>query len=266
MDCSRAPLGLHLGNPLSGPQPGLTAGPIRYLMPFPHKFQAIRSRQFFLSPSMVQRLGGEQAAEIMRLLVEEGSDPLSIQKKLGIGASEYDTFTLTHLFKRELKAQLKLRAHDQKFRQTGELRPGPLAKQPLPDPSIPGHLRKINLPKGITPAEYALKRINEVTPEAVEKLVFLMHNSRNETTQYNAATKLLGLNGIVEVEKSISVIADAEAIIRELNKRGPYKPKEIESVVDAEVVVELKESSDTPGRAESVGDSTPSAQETPANV
>ena len=44
--------------------------------------------------------------------------------------------------------------------------------------------------------------------------------------------KFLGLNGIVEVEKSISVIADAEAIIRELNKRGPYKKPNPEDIID----------------------------------
>lgn len=212
---------------------------------------ALKPRKFYLPPPTVQRLGGPRAAEVMRLLVDEKLSQAFIMERLEMGAAEYDALTLAHAFKRELKSQLKLREHDEKFRQQNRAAAKSLqvgkgvAKTPpaagVPFPELP----QIQLARGQTPTEWVLKRINEVTPQAVERLVFLMTNARQEQVQYNAATKLLGLNGIVEVEKSISVIADAEAIIRELNKRGPYRkpaasPEDTigiqDDIIDAQIV------------------------------
>jgi hypothetical protein len=109
---------------------------------------------------------------------------------------------------------------------------------------------KTKLPSGVSPQEAALKRLSSVSPEAVEKLVWLMRNSRQESIQYNSAIKLLGLNGIVEVEKSISVVADAEAIIRELNK-----------VPQAKKQIEIDVTPPATGGQSSGGDSPPTPQE-----
>lgn len=198
-------------------------------------FRPQAQRAFYLPEVTIQRLGGPVAGEIMRLLVEDQLSEGEIQQKLGISGADYITLAATHPFRRELKAQLKLREHDEKFRKTGKIRDVPPQPQKSAAQSFPASVLNVKLPVGVTPQEWALKRINQITPVAVEKLVWLMQNARQEQVQYNAATKLLGLNGIVEVEKSISVIADAEAIIRELNRRGPYKAK-TPTAEDAEIV------------------------------
>lgn len=222
-------------------------------------FRPKARRAFFLPEATINRLGGPVAADIMRLLVEEQIPEAEILQRLQIGAAEYQSITLTHLFKRELKAQLKLREHDEKFKKQGKIRDVPPTNLPQAQgDNVPAAVLNVQLPKGVSPQEYALKRINQVTPQAVERLVWLMHNAKQESTMYNAATKILGLNGIVEVEKSISVIADAESIIRELNKRGPYQTKKTIEAEDAEIV-EVTPS----GSAESPGESGPTPQETP---
>ncbi len=209
-------------------------------------FEPIKPRKVFLSDFTVQRLGGAQAAEVMRLQLEEQKTDLEIMEQLSLSAEELSKIVNDHVWMRERKAQKLLLE-----RTARQVKQKNIAAQKKPKPDkLPPALRNIQLPKGISPTEYAIKRISQVTPEAVEKLVWLMHNSRNDSIQYNSATKLLGLNGIVEVEKSISVIADAEAIIRELNRRGPYKPRGDEPI-EAEIVSE--------GRTDGPGDSAASS-------
>lgn len=225
-------------------------------------FAPIRNRKFFLPESTIARLGGPQAAEVMRLLVEERLPESEIVERLGLSATELTNITLAHAFKRELRAQLRLRDHDEKFKKVGSIRDVPPRPATAPRESLPANVLSVALPKGVSPQEYALKRISQVTPEAIERLVHLMHNARMENVQYNAATKILGLAGIVEVEKSISVIADAEAIIRELNKRGPYRKRNAED--DAEIIdAEISESA---GQAERSGESEPLPQESPSGL
>jgi len=198
---------------------------------------ALKPRKFYLSPFTIQKLGGPRAAEVMKELVDNKLPQGEIQTKLSMDEAEYLAITQTTAFKKELNAQLLLRRNDEKFRAANRAAKGTkIPAVPASDlPDAPKTLPAIQLAKGQTPAEYSLKRINEVTPQAVERLVWLMTNGRQEQVQYNAAVKLLGLNGIVEVEKSISVIADAEAIIRELNKRGPYKKPNPEDIIDIPV-------------------------------
>jgi hypothetical protein len=222
---------------------------------------ALKKRKFYLSPFTVQKLGGPKAAQVMQLMIDEHLGQPEIMERLEINSAEYDSITLTHLFKKELGAQLKLREHDEKFRKQNRAlagaKVGATAKVPAPDVS-PKELAQVQLARGQTPTEWVLKRINEVTPQAVERLVWLMLNGRQEQVQYNAAVKLLGLNGITEVEKSIHVVADAEAIIRELNKRGPYKPSSPTELIDTIDIPPLEEATIVEAeRQDSVGDSTP---------
>lgn len=213
-------------------------------------FVSSHARRFYLSEVTIQRLGGPPADKIMELMLE-GLPDLEIIERLGISAGDFNTIVLCHPFKRELTAQRKLREQDRKFREHGRINSIPplqLAKKPTARNTLPTEIAEFQLPKGVSPQEWAIKRINQITPQAVERLIYLMHNARQENVQYNAATKLLGLNGIVEVEKSISIIADAEAIIRELNKRGPYKPKG--EVVEAEVVQETEAGCQVSGDSE----------------
>ena len=231
---------------------------------------ALKKRKFYLSPFTIQKLGGPRAAEVLKLLIDEQLSQPEIMEKLQLNSAEFDSITLTGVFKKELATQLKLREHDEKFRQANKALTGTKvgAKAESSPPTAPPPLPQVQLARGQTPTEWVLKRINEVTPQAVERLVWLMLNGRQEQVQYNAATKLLGLNGIVEVEKSISVIADAEAIIRELNKRGAYKkpspespkkptePIDIPPLEDAEIIPTDTEAV----RPDSVGDSTPTSE------
>jgi len=191
-------------------------------------FKPSHSRQFYLTEGTIQRLGGEQAKLIMERLVTTSQTEVEIQTELGLSPEQYDELTKPRAFHRELSAQRRIWARTEK--QLALKQP----KRKPPPERIPPAVTNVSLPKGVSATDYAIKRIGQVTPEAVEKLIWLMQHSRQENIQYNSAIKLLGLNGIVEVEKSISVIADAEAIIRELNRRGPYKAKEVE--IDAEVI------------------------------
>jgi len=191
----------------------------------------------------------------------EGQSPEQIQAEMGVTKQDYDTFTLTYYFKVKYRDQLKLLGQDYRRQTFGNLKATNKnlalhqAKQAVE--KVPKAITNVKIPKGVSEAEWALKRINEVTPAAVERLVWLMNNSRNDSIMYNSAVKLLGLNGIVEVEKSISVIADAEAIIRELNKRGPYT-KKIEAT-DAEILEETSPAGDS-GESEplAIGEPLPS--------
>jgi predicted nucleic acid-binding protein len=231
-------------------------------------FVSSHPRKFYLSEVTIQRLGGPPADKIMELLLE-GLPDLEIIEQLGISAADFNTIVLCHPFKRELTAQRKLRDQDKKFRTYGRINsvpPHQLAgkARPTAKNTLPAEVAGFQLPKGVSPQEWALKRINQVTPQAVERLIHLMHNARQEQVQYNAATKLLGLNGIVEVEKSISIIADAEAIIRELNKRGPYKPKTVEgeALEAAELVTVLtKEECQVSGDSETAPQTLPEGSE-----
>jgi len=196
-----------------------------------------KKREFFLSDVTIKRLGGPQAGELMKLLVIDRMSPRVIQERLGLTPGEFDVYVLTHYFQRELKAQLRNRDEGDGAHKYSAINKA-ISKKPLV--AIPTQY-KITLKPGQSPQEWALGRLNSVTPEAVEKLIYLMHNARQESVQYNAAVKLLGLNGLVEVEKSISIIADAEAVIRELNRRGPYKKTpeaETEEVNDAEIILD----------------------------
>lgn len=223
-------------------------------------FRPIADRKFYLSDTAIKRLGGPQAAEVMRLMVEEALPDDAIRSRLSLSTADFEAITLAHYFKRTLNEQIKLREKDRLYKESQN--PTPAASKaafPLNANQAKGKAGWapppiVRPPAGVSPPEYAQKRINEATPEAVEKLIWMMRYAHNEQTQYNSAVKLLGLNGIVEVEKSISVIADAEAIIRELNRRGPYRPKG--DVTEAEVVQENPD-----GQVECSGDSEPLPQE-----
>src|SRR5262245_57048425 len=160
-------------------------------------------RKLFLSEAAIRRLGGPTGAEIMRLLVEERLAPREVQEKLSLSTGEFDTYVLTHAFQREFKAQKRAQEINAEKHQYGKLMAQPKKSALEATKALP----PVKVPAGVSPQEWAVKRLNQVTPEAVERLVHLMRTARQETVQYNAATKLLGLNGIVEVEKSISVIA-----------------------------------------------------------
>lgn len=223
-------------------------------------FRPIADRKFYLSEAQKRRLGGEQPAEIMRLMVEEALSDDAIKEKLGLTTAQLEAITLTHYFKRCLNEQIKLREKDAAYKESQNPTPAKAVEKFPTNPKmargkawVPAPL--VNLPKGVSAPEYAQKRINEATPEAVEKLIWMMRYGHNEQVQYNSAVKLLGLNGIVEVEKSINIIADAEAIIRELNKRGPYRPKA--DVTEAEVVEVTTDQEGESGQVDGPGESGP---------
>ena len=182
-----------------------------------------KAAEFSLSDQQRQRIGGDLPAEIMRRLLG-GEAPVMVQENLGIEPNDWKHFTTNATFKHILELKRSRLASNRIT-----------AKRPV---SVSRVFAIPRLQPGKSPAEWAMRRISELTPQAVERLAWLMNNAHNESIMYNAATKLLALNGIVEVEKSITVIADAEAVIRELNRR-PQKVEKIEPAIsgDSEIVI-----------------------------
>lgn len=201
------------------------------------QFTPKKTRKLFLSAAQTARLGGPTAVEVMRLQLDEKLTPDEIRVKLQLTELEYQTIVLTHYYKRTLKQQQRLRENDEKFRALGTIDPQKtnlLHGGVKVEDQVPAKVTEVKLPKGVSPTQYVLDRLQRVSPAAVEKLVWLMQHSHNETVQYNAAIKILGLNGIVEIEKSITAVVAAEDIIRELNKGTP-PPRTVE-ITDAEVI------------------------------
>ena len=63
------------------------------------------------------------------------------------------------------------------------------------------------------------KTFEKYAPEALDKLVSVMRNAPYYRDQASAATEILDRAGYVKIQKQLTIHADAEAIIRELNKQ-----------------------------------------------
>ena len=77
-----------------------------------------------------------------------------------------------------------------------------------------------------------LKRIQLTSFEALDVVRELMRTGRSENIRLQAAQTILDRAGYSKLEKRVSVIADAETIIRELNRRKAQREDiEVESAV-----------------------------------
>ena len=75
------------------------------------------------------------------------------------------------------------------------------------------------------------ERLEDYSHEALDKLVEKMRNAKADAIQLQAAREILDRSGYVKVDKTLSVVADAEAIIREL---GRLKNEHSERIVNGE--------------------------------
>lgn len=64
-----------------------------------------------------------------------------------------------------------------------------------------------------------IRRAEELSNEALDKLKFLMRRARSESLQANCAEKVLGIAGYSKIEKKQVAIVSGEDVIRELNRR-----------------------------------------------
>ena len=64
-----------------------------------------------------------------------------------------------------------------------------------------------------------IKRAEELSNEALDKLKLLMRKARSETLQASCAEKVLGIAGYSKIEKKQIAVVSGEDVIRELNRR-----------------------------------------------
>jgi hypothetical protein len=79
-----------------------------------------------------------------------------------------------------------------------------------------------------------IRRAEELSNEALDKLKVLMRRARSEALQASCAEKVLGIAGYSKIEKKQVAIISGEDVIRELNR----KRRERSSIEDARTVTE----------------------------
>ena len=86
-------------------------------------------------------------------------------------------------------------------------------------------------------------KLSRLSGEALDVVRDVMREMVSPTNRLRAALEILDRSGYVKVEKRISITADAESVIRELNRLGTAAAAATEhtDVVDAEVVPPTEE-------------------------
>ena len=64
-----------------------------------------------------------------------------------------------------------------------------------------------------------LERMEALSKESLDVLRYLMRNGLSEDTKFKCSIAILDRAGYSKLEKKVQIVADAEAVIRELNKR-----------------------------------------------
>lgn len=64
-----------------------------------------------------------------------------------------------------------------------------------------------------------IRRAEEMSNEAIDKLKVMMRRSRSEALQVSCAEKILGIAGYSKIEKKQVAVISGEDVIRELNRR-----------------------------------------------
>ena len=72
------------------------------------------------------------------------------------------------------------------------------------------------------------ERLEDYSHEALDKLVEKMRNAKADAIQLQAAREILDRSGYVKVDKTLSVVADAEKVIRELGRLRGSNGKRVE--------------------------------------
>jgi hypothetical protein len=95
-----------------------------------------------------------------------------------------------------------------------------LSRRYLSDLKSNDPLFKAELEKGLVNRdEDVLKRIQLTSYEALDVVREIMRTSKSDAIRLTAAQTILDRAGYSKLEKRVSVVADAETIIRELNRR-----------------------------------------------
>ncbi len=97
------------------------------------------------------------------------------------------------------------------------------------------------------------ERLESFSHEALDKIVEKMRNAKQDAIQLAAAREILDRSGYVKVDKSLSVVADAEAIIRELGRLKNEHPERIIDGEDDDAGVEQPMADDTDGAGVDAG-------------
>ena len=172
-------------------------------------------------PRNIIKLTGHPAAYDVLLAYAGYEDRQKTCNKLGITLQEFDGIVNNRTFRRYV-------AKFRKMKVTGELSELPIS---------PIDVRKA---------------FEDHSPEALEKLLYVMRSAPSVRDQKDAAVEILDRAGYVKIQKQLTVHTDAEAIIRELNKRtGIEEPKKEPLELEAQVI-ETKESEDNAATTEEV--------------
>ena len=114
-----------------------------------------------------------------------------------------------------------------------------LSRRYLSDLKSNDPLFKAELEKGlVNKDEDVLKRIQLSSYEALDIVREIMRTSKSDAIRLQAAQTILDRAGYSKLEKRVSVVADAETIIRELNRRKAGMNKEqLQQSIDVAVEV-----------------------------
>ena len=114
-----------------------------------------------------------------------------------------------------------------------------LSRRYLSDLKSNDPLFKAELEKGlVNKDEDVLKRIQLTSYEALDVVREIMRTSKSDAIRLTAAQTILDRAGYSKLEKRVSVVADAETIIRELNRRKAGMNKDqIQQSIDVAVEV-----------------------------
>ena len=89
------------------------------------------------------------------------------------------------------------------------------------------------------------ERLEDYSHEALDKIVEKMRGAKADAIQLQAAKEILDRSGYVKVDKTMSVVADAEKVIREMARLKDTNAKDI---------TESDSGDNDTGRPEPVGD------------
>jgi hypothetical protein len=84
-------------------------------------------------------------------------------------------------------------------------------------------------------------RMRNLSGEALDVLKALMRDTKSDVVRMEAAKTLLDRAGYGKLEKRVTVTADAESVIRELNRKKANELAEAEESVEESIVVESED-------------------------
>lgn len=136
-----------------------------------------------------------KAHDVLELRAQ-GETPYNIRVKLGLSEDEINQIMRHRSFRNYVRKYADM-----------------ITEKALAESEVPDF-------ENITDVGDIRKAFEKFSPEALRKLIVIMRSATSMKDQKDAAIEILDRAGYVKVQKQISVHADAEAIIRELNKQA----------------------------------------------